>query len=61
VVFGELVYGSLGCWVFFAIWGGYAINLQTSDALDVYTILKEWRSGMAGQCQVHGGHCGASS
>lgn len=41
VVFGELVYGSLGCWVFFAIWGGYAINLQTSGALDVYTILKE--------------------
>lgn len=41
VVFGELVYGSLGCWVFFAIWGGYAINLQTSGALDVYSILKE--------------------
>jgi BCCT family betaine/carnitine transporter len=41
VVFGELVYGSLGCWVFFAIWGGYAIHLQTSGALDVYSILKE--------------------
>jgi BCCT family betaine/carnitine transporter len=41
VVFGELVYGSLGCWVFFAIWGGYAINLQTSGAMDVYSILKE--------------------
>jgi betaine/carnitine transporter, BCCT family len=41
VVFGELVYGSLGCWVFFAIWGGYAINLQTSGALDVYNILKD--------------------
>ncbi|QTA83368.1 Transporter, BCCT family [Desulfonema limicola] len=41
VVFGELVYGSLGCWIFFAIWGGYAINLQTSGTLDVYTVLKE--------------------
>ncbi len=41
VVFGELVYGSLGCWVFFAIWGGYAIHLQTSGGLDVYAILKE--------------------
>ena len=41
VVFGELVYGSLGCWIFFAIWGGYAIHLQTSGALDVYSILKE--------------------
>jgi BCCT family betaine/carnitine transporter len=40
VIFGELVYGSLGCWVFFAIWGGYAINLQTSGTLDVYGILK---------------------
>ena len=40
VVIGELVYGSLGCWVFFAIWGGYAIHLQTSGTLDVYSILK---------------------
>ncbi len=41
VVIGELVYGSLGCWVFFAIWGGYAIHLQTSGGLDVYSILKD--------------------
>ncbi len=40
VIWGELVYGSLGCWVFFAIWGGYAIDLQTSGKLDVYGILK---------------------
>jgi len=40
VIFGELVYGSLGCWVFFAIWGGYAIHIQTSGTLDVYSILK---------------------
>ena len=41
VILGELVWGSLGCWIFFAIWGGYAINLQTTGGLDVYSILKE--------------------
>jgi BCCT family betaine/carnitine transporter len=41
VILGELVWGSLGCWIFFAIWGGYAINLQTSGGLDVYGVLKE--------------------
>jgi BCCT family betaine/carnitine transporter len=41
VIFGELVYGSLGCWVFFAIWGGYAIHVQTAGTLDVYGILKQ--------------------
>lgn len=41
VILGELVWGSLGCWVFFAIWGGYAINLQTSGGLDIYGVLKE--------------------
>ncbi len=48
VVIGELVYGSLGCWVFFAIWGGYAINLQTSGSLDVYSILKasDWSNNV---------------
>lgn len=40
VVFGELVYGSLGCWIFFAVWGGYAIHVQTAGTLDVYGILK---------------------
>jgi len=40
VILGELVWGSLGCWIFFAIWGGYAINLQTSGGLDIYGVLK---------------------
>lgn len=40
VVFGELVYGSLGCWIFFAVWGGYAIHIQTSGTLDVYGVLQ---------------------
>lgn len=41
VVFGELVYGSLGCWIFFAVWGGYAIHVQAEGTLDVYNILKQ--------------------
>ena len=42
VILGELVWGSLGCWVFFAIWGGYAIDLQTSGGLDIYAVLKKF-------------------
>ena len=40
VVFGMLLFGSAGCWVFFAVWGGYVIHLQTQGALDVYEILR---------------------
>lgn len=39
LIIAELVWGSLGCWVFFAIWGGYAVNLQLSGTLDVSAIL----------------------
>lgn len=39
VILGELVFGSIGCWIFFAIWGGYAIDIQISGALDVATIV----------------------
>lgn len=41
LIVAELVWGSLGCWVFFAVWGGYALNLQVSGALDVGAILSE--------------------
>lgn len=41
VILGELIFGSLGCWVFFAIWGGYAIDVQISGALDVGAIVGE--------------------
>ena len=41
IIMGELIFGSLGCWVFFAIWGGYAIDVQLSGALDVATIVGE--------------------
>ena len=41
LIIAELVWGSLGCWVFFAVWGGYALNLQLTGALDVSAILSE--------------------
>ncbi len=39
LIVAELVWGSLGCWVFFAVWGGYALDLQISGRLDVSAIL----------------------
>jgi betaine/carnitine transporter, BCCT family len=41
IIFGELLFGSLGCSVFFAIWGGYAIDVQRSGQLDVAAIVAE--------------------
>ncbi len=41
LIVAELVWGSLGCWVFFAVWGGYALDLQVSGKLDVSAILSE--------------------
>ena len=41
LIIAEMVFGALGCWVFFAIWGGYALELQTSGALDVAGILND--------------------
>ncbi|BBD41086.1 choline transporter (plasmid) [Aminobacter sp. Y103A] len=34
-----MVYGSVGSWVFFAVWGGYSIFAQTTGALDLSSIL----------------------
>ncbi|NJS36239.1 MAG: BCCT family transporter [Brachymonas sp.] len=39
LIVAELVWGSLGCWVFFAVWGGYALDLQLTGKLDVAAIL----------------------
>jgi betaine/carnitine transporter, BCCT family len=39
LIIAELVWGSLGCWVFFAVWGGYALDLQMSGQLDIAAIL----------------------
>jgi BCCT family betaine/carnitine transporter len=39
LIIAEMVWGSLGCWVFFAVWGGYALDLQITGKLDVAAIL----------------------
>ena len=39
LIIAELVFGSLGTWVFFAVWGGYALDLQISGALDIKALL----------------------
>ncbi|WP_275591300.1 BCCT family transporter [Pseudomonas putida] len=41
LILAELVWGSLGCWVFFAVWGGYSLNLQLTGELDVSAILSQ--------------------
>lgn len=41
LIIAELVFGSLGCWLFFAIWGGYALDLQISGTLDIAAILND--------------------
>lgn len=39
IIVNGVVWGTLGCWAFFAIWGGYAIDLQLSGAVDLQAIL----------------------
>lgn len=39
VVFGVILWGSLGCIAFISICGGYAIDLEVSGALDVSALL----------------------
>lgn len=39
LIAAELIWGSLGCWMFFAIWGGYSLELQMTGQLDVGAIL----------------------
>lgn len=41
LILAELVWGSLGCWVFFAVWGGYALDLQLSGTVDVGAVLAQ--------------------
>jgi len=40
ILFG-LTYGSLGSWIFFAVWGGYSVYAETSGVLQLSTILSE--------------------
>ena len=39
IIVNGVVWGTLGCWAFFAIWGGYAIDLQLSGTVDLQAIL----------------------
>lgn len=37
----ELTFASLGNWMFFAVWGGYSINLQVNNILNLTQLIKE--------------------
>lgn len=39
LILNGVLWGSVGCWSFFAIWGGYALDLQISGVLDLNAIL----------------------
>jgi BCCT family betaine/carnitine transporter len=41
VIFGMLVFGSLGAGVFFMVFGNYALHLEITGALEVTRIMKE--------------------
>ena len=41
VIFGMLVYGSMGVGLFFIVFGNYALHLELNDILPVTTIMKE--------------------
>ena len=39
VIIGMLTYGTLGAWLFFIVFGNYALHLQINDLLDVQAII----------------------
>ena len=39
IIVNGVVWGTIGCWAFFAIWGGYALDLQLSGEVDLQAIL----------------------
>ncbi|PSJ40345.1 choline transporter [Zobellella endophytica] len=41
IILNGVLWGSAGCWSFFAIWGGYAIHLEQQEILAVTQILSE--------------------
>lgn len=41
VVIAETVWGTLGCWLFFAVFGGYAIHLDVNKIIPLTQILNE--------------------
>ncbi len=40
VILGELIWGTLGCWLCFGVFGGYSLHLQQTGALDLNAILQ---------------------
>ena len=45
VISGMLIFGSLGCWVFYMIIGNYGLFLQLSETVDIMAVMN---SGVAG-------------
>ncbi|SET33894.1 BCCT family transporter [Thalassotalea agarivorans] len=41
LILGMLCFGSLGAWLFFVVFGNYALNLQLSGMLDINTIIAQ--------------------
>lgn len=41
IIVNGVLWGSVGCWSFFAIWGGYAIHLEVEGIIPVTQILSE--------------------
>ncbi|RVU32525.1 BCCT family transporter [Neptunomonas marina] len=41
LIINGVVWGSIGCWAFFAIWGGYAIDTDVSGRVDLQAVLNE--------------------
>jgi BCCT family betaine/carnitine transporter len=41
LILGMLCFGSLGAWLFFIVFGNYAIDLQLNDKLDIAAIVSE--------------------
>lgn len=39
VILNGVIWGSIGCWAFFAIWGGYAMNMELNGVADLQGIL----------------------
>ena len=41
IIVGQCIFSSLGCWLWFGIFGNYGLNLHLSGALDLLKILNE--------------------
>ncbi len=41
VIIGQMIWGSLGCMAFFAIGGGYSLDMEINGTLDISSVLNE--------------------